>query len=136
MSASGAGLGRRLAAIAYDLLILAAILMLATALWMPFTREPIAPGNFWYRAYLLALTVVYFCGFWIHGGQTPGMRAWRLRVERSDDQRPLRWQDALLRALAAAFSWGALGLGFLSALTDREQRTWHDRLSGTRLVGC
>lgn len=125
-----------MAAICYDMLILTALLMLATALWLPFTREAIAPGNFWYRACLLALAAGYFCGFWVHGGQTPGMRAWRLRVERSDDQRPLRWQDALLRALAAAFSWGALGLGFLSALTDREQRTWHDRLSGTRLVGC
>lgn len=131
--ASSAGLARRLAAIAYDLLILAALLMLATALWMPFTREAIVPGNAWYRAYLLALAGCYFCGFWLRGGQTPGMRAWRLRVERNDG-RALRGKDVLLRALGAALSWAALGLGFLSALIDREQRTWHDVLSSTRLV--
>ncbi|MGH8542882.1 MAG: RDD family protein [Gammaproteobacteria bacterium] len=128
-----AGLARRLAAVFYDLLVLSALLMLATALWLPFTRAAIEPGNPWYRAFLLVVIGAYFFAFWLAGGQTPGMRPWRLRVERSDG-RPLRSQDALLRVLAAALSWAALGLGFLSALADPEQRTWHDRLSGTRLV--
>ncbi|MEJ1377571.1 MAG: RDD family protein, partial [Candidatus Sedimenticola sp. (ex Thyasira tokunagai)] len=34
----------------------------------------------------------------------------------------------------AIISWLALGLGFLWLLVDRKNRTWHDRLSGTRLI--
>lgn len=112
--------------------MLAALLMVATALWLAITRETVAAGDPWFRAYLLTLVGGYFFGFWL-GGQTPGMRAWRLRIERVGGAR-LRGRDALLRLLAAALSWAALGVGFLSALVDREQRAWHDRLSGTRLV--
>ena len=35
-----------------------------------------------------------FCGFWTHGGQTLGLRAWHLRVVREDGA-PLRWADTL-----------------------------------------
>ncbi|CAN5120505.1 RDD family protein [soil metagenome] len=127
-----AGLARRLSAMAYDLLIVAALLMLATAALMPVTRGAIEPDHLWYRAYLLTIAAAYFCGFWI-GGQTMGMRAWRMRVERTDG-RPLRVRDAMLRMLAAVLSWAAFGLGFVSAFADNERRTWHDRLSKTRLV--
>lgn len=121
-----------MAAVVYDCLVLAALLMVATALWLAFSGEAVAAGDPWFRAYLLLLVGAYFFAFW-RAGQTLGMRAWRLHVERAGGGR-LRGRDALLRVLAAAVSWAALGMGFLSALVDREQRTWHDRLSGTRLV--
>ena len=121
-----------MAAIVYDCLVLAALLMVATALWLALARRAVPAGDPWFRAYLLSLVGAYFFAFWL-AGQTLGMRAWRLHVERVDGGR-LRGRDALLRVLAAALSWAALGMGFLSALVDRELRTWHDRLSGTRLV--
>ena len=61
------------------------------------------------------------------------MRAWRLMVVRNDGNR-LQLRDALARFAAAALSWTAVGAGFLWSLLDREKLTWHDRLSGTRLV--
>jgi uncharacterized RDD family membrane protein YckC len=71
--------------------------------------------------------------FWTRGGQTLGMRAWRLKVLRDDGQ-PLTIQDALLRYVAAILSWAALGLGFLWILVDSDGLAWHDRISKTRLV--
>jgi uncharacterized RDD family membrane protein YckC len=129
-----AGLPRRLAAVAYDALLLVALAMLLTGALLVFTHgEAIAPGNLPYRLALLALGIGYFTWFWRKSGQTPGMRAWRVRVVRSDGG-ALRTRDALLRAVTALVSWLALGLGFLWAAFDRAKLAWHDRLSRTRLV--
>lgn len=125
---------RRLAAAFYDSLLVLAVLMLATLLLLPLTGgQAINPGNHAYTLYLLAVGFAFFGGFWTHGGQTLGMRAWRLRVV-SLDNRPLTWQQALYRYLAAILSWLPLGLGFWWQWLDREGLTLHDRLSGTQLI--
>lgn len=131
------GLLRRIASIFYDLLVLLALLTLASALVVlpsGLLLHHEVPGSHpAFRAYLLSVTLVFFCGFWVKGGQTIGMRAWRLRVVR-DDGSPLRLRDALLRFFAATLSWVALGMGFLWILVDRDRRAWHDRLSRTKLL--
>ncbi len=76
---------------------------------------------------------LFFAGFWTHGGQTLGMRAWRIRLVGRGGGR-VSWGQATLRFFAAIVSWLALGLGFLWALVDRERHAWHDRCSGTRLI--
>ncbi len=116
--------------------MLSAVLFAGTALVLPFTGgRAVAPGSGWYQAYLVALSFLYFGWFWTHGGQTVGMRAWRLRLRvRGDGADPVLWRQALARFLAAGLSWAALGLGFAWALWDRERLTWHDRVSGTVLV--
>ncbi len=131
------GFLRRMAALLYDALLLAALLFVAAALatfviQLGMGRD-LDPTNLFYRLYLLAVSFGFFAWFWTRGGQTLGMRAWRLMVLRNDGQ-PLTLRDALLRYLAAILSWSALGLGFLWVLVDGENRAWHDRLSGTRLV--
>lgn len=133
------GLLRRLAAIFYDLLLIAALLVLAStlvtipldAIWgITFDeKEP----NIFFQLYLLLVIIGFFSGFWLRGGQTLGMRAWRVKLVR-DDGRPLRFIDTLLRQAAALLSWTALGAGFVWSLFDAERLTWHDRLTGTRLV--
>jgi uncharacterized RDD family membrane protein YckC len=85
------------------------------------------------QAGLVAVMIAFHVGFWTHGGQSLGMRAWRLRVVRWDGA-PLRLSDALLRYAAAWLSALPLGLGFLWSLWDAEGYTWHDRWSRTRLV--
>lgn len=133
-TAPSPGLLRRLGAIAYDSLVLAALLMIATALVLPFTGgEAVGAGNGLFQLYLAAVVLLFFGWFWTRSGQTIGMVAWRLRVVREDGS-PLSWQDAVVRALAAVPSWLALGAGFWWSVFDRDGRTWHDRLSGTRLV--
>jgi len=134
-----AGLLRRLGAMLYDGLLLLAVLMVATALFLPLTGgEAIDPdGNpvleFVYRLLLLLLIVGFFGLFWTRRGQTLGMASWRLRVEREDGTL-LGWGDALRRLGWAVISLLPLGLGFLWVLFDPERRAWHDRLSRTRVV--
>lgn len=130
---------RRLAAMLYDGLLLLAVLMVATALFLPLTGgEALDPGRnplleFVYRAVLLTLIVGFFGLFWTRRGQTLGMASWRLRVEREDGTL-LDWVDTVRRLGWSLVSLLPLGLGFLWILFDPGRRAWHDRLSRTRVV--
>jgi len=134
-----AGVLRRCGAMLYDLLVVAALLSILTALFLPFTGgEAITPDRSAaieriYQAALLLGVVLFFCVFWTWRGQTVGMLAWRLRVERSDGT-SLTWRDALVRLAGAWLSFAALGLGYFWIWIDRDRLAWHDRLSGTRVV--
>src|SRR5262245_55644052 len=76
-----AALLRRLAALAYDALLLFALLLVFTTLVLIVRgQRAIPPGTLWFDASLVAVALVFCAGFWTHGGQTLGMRAWRIRV--------------------------------------------------------
>ena len=134
-----AGLLRRSGALLYDGLLLLAVLMMATGLFLPLTGgEAISPRDhplleFVYRGVLVLLTIGFFGIFWTRRGQTLGMASWRLQLEREDGG-PLTWGDTVRRLAAALLSWLPLGLGYLWILVDPDRRAWHDRLSRTRVV--
>lgn len=129
-----AGLRRRLAAMIYDGLVLCGLLFAVTlAVLVLRGGRAVAPDTPWFTALLIVVMQLFFGWFWTHGGQTLGMRAWRLRI-RSATGGPPGWRQAVIRFLAAWLSAVPLGLGFWWSLLDVERRTWHDRLSGTVLV--
>jgi uncharacterized RDD family membrane protein YckC len=127
-------LWRRLASAGYDLLLVTALLMMLTGLVLAARAgRPFDPQSIWFRLLLLVGWWAYFTWSWTHGGQTVGMRAWRLVLVRPDGTGASLGQ-ASLRFAAAFVSTLALGLGFLWCLVDRRRLTWHDRLSGTELA--
>lgn len=150
-------LPRRLAAIVYDSLLLTAVLLVATGLALGLAvailgsesvkhHSPL-PGNPFFSTYLLLVCFFFYGGFWIHGGQTLGMRAWRLRVQRLDG-RGIGWWQVLLRFLIGglwlvpvAYLDRVLGVGTslslsvgLACLTLILALRLPDRLSETELV--
>jgi uncharacterized RDD family membrane protein YckC len=124
---------RRLASIVYDSLVVLAILMVLTgAVLAARAGRPYDPQSIGFRGLLLVGWWAYFAWSWTHGGQTLGMRAWRLElVARRGSTTSLA--RATLRFFGAWLSALAFGLGFLWCLVDREGLAWHDRLSGTAL---
>jgi uncharacterized RDD family membrane protein YckC len=129
------GLGRRLASAVYDLLLVAALVMVAT---FPFLAVfGLDSSHGWRRnllqLWVLTVTGAYFVWFWSRGGQTLPMKTWHLRVVRFDGT-PLGALRATHRYLLAALSLFAAGLGFLWALVDRDRQFLHDRLAGTAVV--
>jgi uncharacterized RDD family membrane protein YckC len=133
-AATPAALLRRLAALVYDTLLLLAVLFVATFLVLPLTGgEAVPAGSPGFRSYLFLVAFLYFALPWTRSGQTLGLKAWRLRVERQDGGRLTPW-DALWRFLAGALALLPLGVGLLWVLVDRDRLAWHDRLSGTRVV--
>jgi uncharacterized RDD family membrane protein YckC len=128
-----AGLFRRLIAMFYDSLLLLSVLLLATALAMLITRGTLHYHNPFFRTYLFMIWFMFYAWFWTHGGQTLGMRAWKLRVQRLDG-RPITLWQALLRFLVAIPSLGLAGLGFFWLLVDRDRMTVYDRISESVIV--
>ncbi len=127
------GLFRRLAIIVYDSLLLLALLFLATALILPFNNgEAYASGQYLFPIYLLMVSFVFYGWFWTHGGQTLGMKAWKIKIQTINNQ-PVTWKHAFKRFLMAIFSWLFFGLGFVWQLIDKRRFTWHDRFSKTGL---
>ncbi|MDE2084993.1 MAG: RDD family protein [Xanthomonadaceae bacterium] len=134
MSATPAPLRLRLAAAAYDLLPLLGLWFAAAVLALAITGGALdthtLAGKFLVQGLALVLSGAYFIVSWSRGGQTIGMRAWKLRMVRADGQR-VRWPLALLRFVVALLSLAALGAGFWWALVDAQKRTWHDMAADT-----
>lgn len=129
---------RRIGALAYDLMTVAALIFIAGAavvvpVGMIWGSETLIGDHLLFRLYLAAVFLGFFGGFWTHGGQTLGLRAWKLRLVRADGG-PVGWKQAAARMAAAIPSVGLLGLGYLWILVDRDGLAWHDRLSGTHIV--
>lgn len=136
-TARPAHLGWRLLALLYDSLPALAIGFLGAAVMLALTfGRTVAPGSIeaWMELLWLWLLIgAYAVISWRLGGQTLGMRPWRLRVTDAQGQRA-RWSALCLRYVVATLSLGAFGLGLLWALLDRQHRTWHDLATGTVMV--
>jgi uncharacterized RDD family membrane protein YckC len=74
----------------------------------------------------------YFALFTIFGGTTPGMMMRSLQVTSFSGEPPTPRQ-LLLRSAGYLLSAATFFLGFLWAMWDEDELTWHDRLSRTYL---
>ncbi|NNF95811.1 MAG: RDD family protein [Halobacteria archaeon] len=155
---------KRLLAIFYDSFLLIAVLFLAMALLLLISGGyQFQAGNPLMTVYLLVVSFVFFGWFWTHGGQTLGMRAWKLRVQQRNGS-PISWQQAALRFITALPAWIVLLTGIaLTAgiplhshpglqaleplpgwlilvigiawwLLDQWPNGWRDRVSGTQVI--
>jgi uncharacterized RDD family membrane protein YckC len=128
-----AGLLVRLLAMFYDSLLLLSALLIATALALMVTRGTLSYHNPFFRTFLFLICFSFYAWFWLHGGQTLGMRAWRLRLQRFDGRAISIWQ-ALLRFMVAIPSLAIGGLGLLWMLVDKDRLAVHDRISESTIV--
>ena len=129
-----ANLLRRLGAAIYDTLIVIAILMVSTALCLILTGgQAIRPENLLYQCFLLIVITLFYVFFWCCGGQTLGMRAWRIRLMTTSGQ-GLSGAQAVMRFLYALLTLAPLGTGFLVALFNQHNRTLYDIWTRTLIV--
>jgi uncharacterized RDD family membrane protein YckC len=150
-------LWRRLLALVYDLLIVVAIVMVVGLLCQLATGGKLIRTGattivpIWYQALQGVVVAAYFISSWRRGGQTLGMRPWRIRVTRDDGGTPTL-QQALIRVLVAAAPlvllllapvlglratlWTLLAVWagwFAVAVFDPRRRALHDIAAGTEV---
>ena len=142
-----AGLLRRLAALLYDMFLVAAIwlcagylILFAFGLFAQNTSELIdgavvtPPMLSTLQLLMMVSTTMYFyVWFWRRTGQTLGMIAWRIRALRLDNQ-PVMLKQGVLRFILAWPSFWVLGLGYLWMYLDADRDALHEKLSGTKTV--
>jgi uncharacterized RDD family membrane protein YckC len=112
---------RRFVAIFYDTLLLFSILFFAAGLVQPITNGKV---SILYQLYLFLVCFLYFAMSWKRGGQTVGMKSWRIKLQ-STTEDAVTWQQVTIRFFMAIISWFTV-IGFIL--------TWHDSVSKTQLV--
>ena len=126
-----AGFFRRLAAMVYDALLVAALLISTITLMVVLTNTPVAGPNV--VGLLLLESFAFFAYFWIFRGQTLGMLAWRLSIVTGSGYQ-MTFSQALLRYFGALLSFAAFGLGYVWILIDAQKRGWPDLISDSRVL--
>jgi len=133
-TAHPAHLGWRLLALVYDSLPMIPLLMIVSALflWLHGGRTiEDAPLLQWLETLTVwSLIGAYFWFSWRRGGQTMGMRPWRLKVLAADGK-PATAGKLWLRYAVACIT---PGLCLAWTLVDRERRGLHDLAAGTMFV--
>ena len=127
-----APLFKRLAAMLYDSLLIAALWMMIGAIGVALNGGEEVGGPLLSSALFLA-TFLFFMLFWTRSGQTLGMLAWKIRIQTPEGQ-AISGLQALLRFFCAGASAACLGAGYWSMLFNKTQLTWHDRYSDSRVV--
>jgi len=140
-----APLWRRLAAMAYDSVLIMAIWMVVAFIVLSLfgidnartvegeavTLDPL------YKNILFAAMILsawsFFAWFWTHSGQTLGMQAWRVRVENTDGS-SISARQSVVRFLGALVSMLPAGLGYWMLLFNARKEAFHDKLSGSSVV--
>ena len=159
-----AGLMRRLGSLAYELLLLTALIFVAGFVLLPLASPgahgdkgtlsiPDLPARVMLFCALFMLSAAYFVWSWSDGRRTLPMKTWRLRIVAVVHGPPTR-KAALARYLAAWIgpalalaayvvlrpaqlgNWAlcVVPLNFLWALADRDGQFLHDRVAGTRII--
>jgi len=120
---------RRTAAFLYDCLLLIALFFVITAVVVPL-NDGEALQHWSYKIVLLLIAFVFFDWFWRHGGQTLGMRAWRIRIESQNDEM-LTFKQTMQRFLVGC---AAFGFTLVYMFFNPEGYALHDKLSKTKIV--
>ncbi len=128
-----APLYRQLFAMFYDSLLIISMLFIATAILLGFNGgEAItADESPVYPVFLLLLIFIFYSWFWTKGGQTLGMKVWKIKIIQENGYLP-GWQHSFIRLFFAVLSIVSLGLGYWWSLFFGY--TWHDKLSHTQII--
>lgn len=125
---------RLFAACVYELLLLVAIWMLST--WMFVGLFGDATGHYkrtFLQLFLWLVTGAYFVWCWTKTGQTLATKTWKIKLVNQQNVN-LNKQQAIIRYALASASIVACGLGFIWALVDKDRLFLHDRLLKMRFI--
>ena len=138
-----AGPIRRVLALAYDTLMVAAIslvyALIISIATVAFTALSVGDAvvvydQLWYQLGFVAVNGGFFIYFWRHGGQTIGMRAWRLKLIDENTGGTATMKQCVLRCVLAPISIVCLGAGYWWGWFDEKGCAAHDRLTKTRVL--
>ncbi|MGB3725282.1 MAG: RDD family protein [Glaciecola sp.] len=147
-----AGFFKRLAAMVYDALIAVAVGMLAALIFIIaltvlletglLSKQGFAHVNDLIQASVVYKTIIqvwvafwvigFYLWFWKNGGQTLGMRAWRLRLYQLDPnaKQQMTYPRLLLRLISALGGFGTL----LVLIDFKTKLALQDRVAGTQML--
>ena len=131
------GFFRRVFALVYDSLVVAGILLSFTLLLVIFNGGYAEPGSFISFVQLLVCVCVgpfFYSYFWlVNNGQTIGMQAWKIRLVSLNNSK-LNAKQTYLRCLVSTLSFVCFGIGYFWILFNKNNLSWSDIVTKTRIV--
>ena len=130
---STVSLKRRFVSMLYDSFLILSLIFIGT---IPFialrSGEAVESSSTNYKFTLFLISYFFFVSFWYLSSRTLGMQSWKIRLISFDGKKPNLTQ-CTVRFIAAIFSWIPFGMGFWWQLLDKDNLSWHDHLSKTKL---
>lgn len=120
---------RRIAAFLYDCMLLIAIYFVVTAAVIPL-NDGEAIQHWSFKIFLVFISFIFFDWFWRHGGQTLGMRAWRIRVEGVEEEK-ITFNQSMQRFITGLL---VFGITYLFMFGNTTSQALHDKLSKTKIT--
>ncbi len=119
---------RRTAAFAYDIFLLFSVVFILGAIGIAINSGK-AVDPLLFSPVTIIATLVFFAWFWTHGGQTLGMRAWRIKLTDTNNS-TVTVKNSLTRIAVIFFT---LGIGTLWILFDKNGQSLQDKLAKTNM---
>ena len=132
-----AGFLKRVLALVYDSLLIGAI-VLVLSLLLVFVNGGYPESSSvlsFIQLFILVFTgPIFYSYFWIvNKGQTTGMQAWKIKLVTTDETE-LNINKTMLRCLISTISFACLGLGYLWILYHKDDLSWSDILTKTKVI--
>lgn len=127
---------KHFAAFIYDIFPLFGILVITSGLTLVFrSGNDVHAYTWWFIALIYCEIALYYIYFWKVGGQTIGMRAWKIKIKpKKINQKELSWFQACLRFLVGLLSIALLGLGIFWKVFSKNKSTWMDMISNSQTL--
>ena len=134
---NSAGFLKRVLALIYDSLLIAAIIIVASLLLVFINGEYPKPGTLLsVIQFLISILVgpLFYSYFWLtNDGQTTGMQAWKIKLVSSNESK-LNMKQTYLRCLISVISFLFIGIGYFWILFNKNNLSWSDIATKTRVI--
>ena len=132
-----AGFLKRVLALVYDSLLIGAIVLVLSLLLVFVNGGYPESGSFvsFIQFFILVFAgPIFYSYFWLaNKGQTTGMQAWKIQLV-TIDETELNIKKTMLRCLISTISFVCFGMGYLWIHYDKDNLSWSDILTKTKII--
>lgn len=129
---------KHLAAFVYDVFPVIGLLIVTSGITLVLRAgDGVKAHTWWFQAIILFEIACYYIYFWKVGGQTIGMKAWKIHIQPNNkNQSHLSWKQASLRFVVGILSTALLGTGLFWKIFSKDGKSWMDFASDSYTVKC
>lgn len=125
---------KHFAAFFYDLFPVLGILLLTNLMFLFFRNGVEIPAHtLWFQLIIFFEIFFYYAYSWKAGGQTLGMRAWKIKIQQLD-KKQINYYSASIRFFVGLLSTALAGIGLFWKLVDRDKKSWMDKASQSETI--
>ena len=126
---------KHIAAFIYDLFPVIAIILLSSLLVLILRNGEMVPRHtLWFDILIIIEIALYYIYSWKIGGQTLGMRAWKLKIISTDNTLRITWTQSVVRFITGVLSTLLLGTGLFWKYFSKKKLSWMDITSHSKTI--